>query len=304
MAPAGEICCIVLSHFGAGRTRACARALLGQPITTLYLVDNSADRREAQAIRDLAAELARDGTGFAVRVLCPAQNLGYARGVNAAVADDRAAGGHALYLLLNNDALLPAGAVATLVQALREAPSAALVGPRIRNRGRTVCGLYYWAWLGHGSVRPLPGAMHFLTGACLLLDAAVIGPDGPFDEDFFLYGEDVLLNHQVRRRGGIIRASPELLVEHGGSASSGQGTLFYEYHVARGHLLLARKLGRGRLQRTLYRLGRLVYLPLRALLRCLRQRSLVPARALWLLWRGRPPPAPTGSAADRRRGAA
>ena len=292
-----SVCCIVLNYFGAERTRACARALLGQPIETLYLVDNSAHAPQAEALRTLAAALAGAGAKFSVHVLCPAQNLGYAGGINAAVAADRAAGGHARYLLLNNDALLPPGAVATLVAHLCAEPSAALVAPRVRQGARSTCGLHYWPWLGHQTPWPAPFTLPFLTGACLLLDARAITRAGPFDADFFLYGEDVLLNTQIRRRGGVVRCVAGLEVEHAGSASAGHGSLFYEYHVARGHLLLARKLARSGLERRINLLGRGLYLPLRAMLRCARQRNLNPARALWRLLRGRAAPPPMASTA-------
>ena len=276
-----DLCCIVLNHFGAERTAACARALLGQTLDTLYLVDNSADAAQARALHVLAAALEDDGAGFDVRVLCHDRNLGFAGGVNAAVAVDRASGGHRYYLLLNNDALVPAGGVAALRGALGAEPRAALASPRIRTGARCGCWLYYHPVLGHITHRPSPRAFPYLTGACLLIDAAFIDDGGPFDETFFFYGEDVLLTWRVRQRGGLARCVPDVVVDHAGSASSGQCTAFYEYYLVRGHLLLADKLARNRWQRYGYLLGRIGYLPLRALRRCLRFQSLLPARALW-----------------------
>lgn len=49
-----ELCCIVLNHFGAERTAACAGALAGQALDTLYLVESSADAAQMRALRAIA----------------------------------------------------------------------------------------------------------------------------------------------------------------------------------------------------------------------------------------------------------
>ena len=57
--------------------------------------------------------------------------------------------------------------------------------------------------------------------------------------------------------------------------------MFYEYHMVRAHWLLAGKVARNRAQHVLYLAGRALFLPLRALLRAYRQRTMVPVRALF-----------------------
>ena len=69
------------------------------------------------------------------------------------------------------------------------------------------------------------------------------------------------------------------------SASSGQASATYERFLVESHWLLARKLAKNRLELGLYLLGRALSLSARALLRALRQRSLVPLTALWRGWR-------------------
>jgi len=280
--PSDGICCIVLSWFGATLTRACTKALIGQPIDLLYLIDNSADAGECRTLRVIAERL-RDA-GMRVEVRCNDANLGFARAINAVIASDRRAGGHAYYLLLNNDALVPTGGVAGLRRSLRSEPPAAMASPRIRTDGRCDCWLYYYLLPGHIAHRPSRRAMPYLTGACLLLDAAWISDGGPFDEGFFFYGEDILLNWQLRRRGAMIRCAEDIVVEHIGSASSGGGSRFYETEIVRGHLLLANRLARSTRQRYQLLLGRLVYLAARAALRAIRLRDPMPIRALGGVW--------------------
>lgn len=287
-----DLCVIVLNYFGAERTGRCAQALIGQPLDTLYLVDNSADAGEAEAMRGIAADLKNAGAGFDVRVLEHSRNFGFSQGVNRTLISDRRTGGHRYYLFLNNDALLPARAISGLLQTIREPPAAALVSAQIRSGARSGCWMHYFPGFGHMSFTPSRWAFPFATGACLLVDAAWVGENGLFDDDFFLYGEDVLLSWQVRKRGGRIRCSEEVLVEHAGSASSGQCSLFYEYHIVRGHILLGRKLAGSAWERRRFFIGRAAYLSARALVRALRCRSSAPLSALWAAWWERPPPRP------------
>ena len=283
------ICVIVLNYFGATHTRNCVEALIGQAIDTLVLVDNSNDADQTRAIRAIAADVEASGVGFAVHVLVNAGNLGFGRGINAAIATDRRQGGHRYYLLLNNDAVVPAEGVATLLRTLRRPPAATLVSPRIRTGRRCSCWLHYNRWLSHITHTPSRWAFPYLIGACLLIDANHIDEGGPFDEAFFCYGEDVLLNWHTRLQGGGIRCADDVIVEHLGSASSGLCSPLYEYHVARGHILLATRLAEGPWQRCWFWLGRAGYLPARALLRTLRFHDTTPLRMLWLAWRGQVP---------------
>jgi hypothetical protein len=57
--------------------------------------------------------------------------------------------------------------------------------------------------------------------------------------------------------------------------------MFYEYHINRSHWLLARKLARNPLERFVFVAARCITLPLRALIRSLRFRSLMAWRGLF-----------------------
>jgi hypothetical protein len=73
---------------------------------------------------------------------------------------------------------------------------------------------------------------------------------------------------------------PQVLAWHEGSASSRNGSWFYETHVAAGHWRLANKLARMPRERLLLLVGRMLSLPLRALVRALRSRSMAPIYGL------------------------
>jgi N-acetylglucosaminyl-diphospho-decaprenol L-rhamnosyltransferase len=142
--------------------------------------------------------------------------------------------------------------------------------------------------------RPCLGAFPYLSGACLLVPMP-LAMDGLFDPDFFMYGEDVELSWRMTL-SGVPLVAADVLCDHAGSASARIGSLFYEYHVARGHLLLARKLARNQLECWLFLIGRAISLPLRATLRCLRLKSSIPWRALLLALLGKAPTGPESKA--------
>lgn len=101
------------------------------------------------------------------------------------------------------------------------------------------------------------------------------------DEDFFFYCEDVSLGQDLLARGVEVIECQDAVIIHAGSGSARNGSLFYEYHINRGHWLLAAKLARSSLQRFVYIALRSVTLPARASIRCLRFRSLTPWRGLF-----------------------
>ena len=64
-----------------------------------------------------------------------------------------------------------------------------------------------------------------------------------FDETFFFYGDDIELSHRMAGRGVALAEVSGALLIHEGSSSSRMGSPFHEYHMARAHLLITRRLG-------------------------------------------------------------
>jgi len=125
--------------------------------------------------------------------------------------------------------------------------------------------------------RPWPGSFPYPSGSALLIAPERI--ELPlFDEDFFMYGEDVMLGWRL----GAARMVhvPAVLVWHEGSASSRNGSVFYELHVAAGHWRLAHKLARNPVDSVLLFACRGISLSTRALIRATRSRSPTPIRGL------------------------
>ena len=230
-----RVCVIVINYFAAEKTRACLESLRGEAITTLRLIDNSADSAEAARFEETVADFLRTPVDWPVLVTMNDCNLGYGKAINRAVRVDRAGSEmHDCYLLLNNDAEGSPGFVRGLLEKLDESPHNALVTPQIAWGKGLVC-LNWYQWLtGHLKSHPLPGAFAYATGCCLLVDQRLVDQNGGlFDEDFFMYGEDVLLSWRAHQAGLSVTCADHIRVSHEGTGSSSHGGLFFEYHVAR-----------------------------------------------------------------------
>jgi len=277
---------LTLNFRDAARTAACVRSLLDEGAAPVLVWDNSDD--SGATARALSTAL---GTDRRVSIEISPANLGFAAGVNRGMEWIAKRHSGAWVLLINNDARLLRGALDALRDALLRHPDARLAYPAIDQTDRVSGTVYYQRWFGLLSTRPLPGSDPHPSGCCLLLNTAHIGPY-VFDEDFFMYGEDVELGCRLSREPGAMLYLPKVLVQHDGSASSGLGTPFYESRIVAAHLILARKLAFGPIGRSGLLLGHGVMLSARALVRATRYRSLVPLRALregWALAHGADP---------------
>ena len=186
---------------------------------------------------DGSADAARGCPG--VRVIESGANLGFARanniGIRASESD--------LILLLNSDAVVPAGAIEALVGDLRTHPEAAIVGPRILDangrpeisfgpmmgpfnelRQKTRGRLYQrGVRLVAARVERMVHSAHYpdwVSGACLLVRRTAAQEVGLLDERYFIYAEDVDFCAMVRARGHKVRFTPAAeIVHHRGRAA-------------------------------------------------------------------------------------
>jgi len=174
-----------------------------------------------------------------VRVLPLGENLGFGAANNRAAA---AARGEKL-LLLNSDAWPLPGALTRLAAALDRDPRLALAAPHLRYPDGQA--QFHWApatgvmgealqklrnplesWKLIHRVR-WPG--RWFTAACALVRRTAFEAVGGFDEEFFLYFEDVDLCTRLRARGWRLRsvAGAEAVHLKGGSRGADPENLEY-----------------------------------------------------------------------------
>jgi GT2 family glycosyltransferase len=80
-------------------------------------------------------------------------------------------------------------------------------------------------------------------GASLLLQRSMLNEIGPFDDDFFMYYEDIDLAWRARLGGWKILYAPEAIARHIHCGTSEEWSPFFLYHVERNRLAMVFKNG-------------------------------------------------------------
>ncbi len=200
-----------------------------------------------------------DGTARAVRERFPStelvslpENLGFAGGNNRGL--ERARAGGADYIcLLNNDTVVDPGFLHQLLLVAGKYPQAGIFGSRVlyRSRPETVWseGISIGPRSGRvltfhhnrpaGKVPDSPRETEGVSGAAMLLRAAVLNETGLLDEDYYLCFEDLDLCLRARERGWLVMTVPGSRVYHAVSKSmGGEYSPLVVYYSTRNHFLL------------------------------------------------------------------
>lgn len=202
-------------------------SLLCQAVGRVYIVDNYTSNEERSRIQGLqhshplTAILLDENMGF---------GAGCNRGVEAAFKD-----GFEAVLLLNPDAIISTESIVQLCMASSKFPKA-ICSPVIRYpdggiwfQGAVID--FDFGVARHSSELMQEGS-EWLTGACMLFTRHIWQRLGGFDEDYFLYWEDVDLTYRWKELGGELRVVPSATAVHDvGGTQSGMGSsptkLFY-----------------------------------------------------------------------------
>jgi N-acetylglucosaminyl-diphospho-decaprenol L-rhamnosyltransferase len=225
-----------------------------------------------------------------VKLIRNTTNAGFARGNNQAAAIAR---GRYLFFL-NNDTLVPPGAIRRLVQHARTQPRLGLLGPRLRGgdgqvqlsarRRPTVAALAHrllllrWTGLFRRAYRRYRGRegestnvgrAEVLMGAALLMPRRVLHAVGGWNESFTFGGEDIDLCTRVGRRFDVLH-HPAVEITHFGRASSRQRIGFVHSHTIIGITHSLRDAGTSRTALAAYKLAFTIDAPLQWLLAAVR----------------------------------
>lgn len=204
----------------------------------------------------VADNASSDGSPAMIRAQFPSvtlienrQNLGFAAANNQALrasSDD-------FILLLNPDTIVHPEAIDALLNHLWLYPEVGAVGPKLLNADGS-CQvsahpeptLWRELWRLIHLDRFIPLSQYpeeyfstpdfktadVLMGACILLRREVLDQIGLFDEQFFIYSEEVDLCQRIRQAGWRIHYLPAAQVTHFGAASTCQvaGPMFIELY--------------------------------------------------------------------------
>lgn len=222
---AGRVGVLIVNYHSEGWLRRALDALSGSgaSMPPVSVFDNGSS---PGALRDL---------GASVQILGCGRNLGFAAGINRA----RRAVRTEFLLLLNPDCLITPEGIERLVAELDRHPEAALVSGRVvgtdgaeqrgSRRRLPQPALIIGEMLGNSSkcidlsqTPPPSGAVELeaVSGACMLVRAAVFDALGGLDEGYRLHFEDLDFMARIRQAGWTIHWVGEVQIVHAGGQSS------------------------------------------------------------------------------------
>jgi N-acetylglucosaminyl-diphospho-decaprenol L-rhamnosyltransferase len=217
--------------------------------------------------------------GLAVSYLQSDENLGFAKANNRAF---RACRGSSL-LFLNPDTETVGPAISLLHRELWRLPTTATVGARLLNADgslQTSCIQAFpnilnqaldseylrriwpasrlWGTRAFLHNNGRPEAVEAISGACLMIKRGIFEQVGGFNEDYFMYGEDMDLCHRVRAAGFKNLYVPQATVIHFGGSSSKQAPSNFATVMIRESISRFIRTTRGDLYGTGYRFAMLL----------------------------------------------
>jgi GT2 family glycosyltransferase len=237
--------------------RACLRSLLenSQGVALeVIVVDNGSRDGAADMVREEFPEVA---------LLRNAVNLGFSRANNQAAG--RARGRYLFFL--NNDTIVPAGTLRSLLDYAEAHPEAGIIGPRLRNgdgevqascRLRPTVGTFlhrttllrwtrllrpaYREYRRQGFDPETTRRVGMVLGAAMFMSRAVFESCGRWDEEFTFGGEDLELSARVGRRYDVVYL-PSVEITHYGRVSTRQHLAYAAEHIFCGFARYLRKTG-------------------------------------------------------------
>lgn len=217
------------------------------PEAVVVVVDSFSSPEERSAVRELC-----NRRGW--HAVLADTNTGFGGGVNLGVARARQLGCHT-FLVLNPDARIERRSVQRLAARALEEPLALVAPVILDERGRTWSeGTYLYLSDGRmGSPRKhlaRAGTPHlyWASGACFVVGAVLWDLLGGFDEQYFLYWEDVDLCLRVVKAGGTVVVDPTAVAVHeeGGTQVRtdlrAKSEVYYYYNIRNRLLFAARHL--------------------------------------------------------------
>lgn len=240
-----EIVIIIVNWNGIEFLQACLRSIAENPPNVSYeviVVDNASSDGSVEWLRsDEAKHIFVDGN---FKLIESEENLGFGRGNNLAINESTAP----YVLLLNPDTIVLPGSLDKLIDVLQESDETGAVAPRLLNTDGTlqesvinfpdtpftillrnfrihrlfpkkfVADKLLFAHWAHNERRPVP----IVWGAVMLFKGDILRRLQGFDEDFFVYGEDVDICIRLNKLNYKLIFVPEAEIVHIGGKSAVQ----------------------------------------------------------------------------------
>jgi GT2 family glycosyltransferase len=213
------------------------------------------------------------------RIIRSDANLGFTNGNNLGLKYAQESFQPDYILLLNSDTTVAPDFLIQLLRCAKENERVGIVVPKIyfspgrefhkesykeEDQGKVLWytgGSIDWANLDafHRGVDELdrgqfdkPSETEFITGCCMLIPREVIDKVGLFEEEYFLYLEDVDLSRKIKQAGFRLLYCPSSQIWHKNAGSSGgSGSSLHQYYQTRNRLYFFAKYGTWKTRMTL-----------------------------------------------------
>ena len=224
----GAYVSVIIPNFN-GKTflQPCLESLIKQEKADkeVIVVDNGSQDESVEFVKSYFPE---------VRVIALNKNLGFAGAVNQGIQQAKGD----FIAVLNNDTVVEPDWLEVICSFLRENPGVGFCASKIVNRGDSdvmdsvghgITRSGYTFNIGNGSKNSnrynRPKEVFGAPAAAAVYRKAMLEDIGSFDEDFFMYLEDVDLSFRAQLRGYKCVYVPEAVVGHVGAGTSGK-----QYH--------------------------------------------------------------------------
>lgn len=207
---------IIVNYNSGSYTLACVNSLLQQCEVKLEIivVDNASP--------DNSIELLKAQLPNTVNLIQSEINLGFGKANNLAAKN-----AHGDYvLILNPDTQIEnTHTIRKMVDRLNSKPQVGLLAPAVNEPRKHKVVLPRFSYPAAKQLRittklkSLPGKIAWVLGACMLMRRDIFELISGFDEDFFLYGEDVDICLRVRLAGYEIDYASDIAITHVSGAS-------------------------------------------------------------------------------------
>lgn len=263
---------VIIPHYGdPALTIDCLKSLSrGKEKFHTFLIDNSSRKDLVLQVQSL----------LPVTILRPEENLGFAGGVNLGIKQSLKEN-YDLIVVLNNDTVVQNETLSVLINSAQKLPRSGLISPKIyfaegfefkKNRykpadlGRVIWyagGIIDWQniYASHRGVDQIDKNQYqkseetdFATGCCLLIKREVVKKIGFFDENYYLYYEDVDYSVRAKLAGFGVYFEPKARLWHKNAISSkGPGSAVHQYYQTRNRLYFAGKFASPKTRMALFR---------------------------------------------------
>jgi len=227
---------VVVNYEDGSLLTDCVRSLLADTSAgdfDLLVVDNGSTDGSIDELRAAFAD---------VRIVTSPGNVGYARAANLGIAATRAP----IVAVLNADLTVDVGTAKPMLARFDEEPGLGVCGPRMRNvdgtdypSARRIPGV--GLAVAHGALGlwwptnpfttryrqlnadpAVPRSVDWVSGAAMWFRRSALDAVGGWDEEYFMYMEDLDLCRRLRDAGFDVAYEPGGAVTHVGGASTSQ----------------------------------------------------------------------------------